>query len=53
LDPVLAAIIGLRVWWFNRKLRSQMKSKSAQDKQSPGRFIEGEYRIVDDDRDDE
>ncbi len=50
---VLAAIIGLRVWWFNRKLRSQMKSKSAQDEQSPGRFIEGEYRIVADDHDDE
>jgi len=50
---VLAAIIGLRVWWFNRKLRSQMKSKSAQHEQSPGRLIEGEYRVVADERDDE
>ena len=50
---VLAAIIGLRVWWFNRTLRSQMKSKSARGEQSPGEFIEGDYRIVADDRDDE
>ena len=50
---VLAAVIGLRVWWFNRKLRSQMKSNTAQDKPSPGGVIEGEYRIVADDRGDE
>ena len=50
---VLAAIIGLRVWWFNRKLRSQMKSKPARHEQSPGELIEGDYRIVADDRDDE
>lgn len=50
---VLAAIIGLRVWWFNRTLRSQMKSKPARREQSPGEFIEGDYRIVADDRDDE
>lgn len=49
---VLAAVIGLRVWWFNRKLRSQMKSNTGQDEQSPGGTIEGEYRIVADDRDD-
>jgi hypothetical protein len=41
------------VWWFNRKLRSQMKSNTAQDKPSPGGVIEGEYRIVADDRGDE
>ncbi len=54
---VLAAVIGLRVWWFNRKLRSQMKSQmkssAGQDERSPGGTIEGEYRIVADDRDDE
>jgi predicted lipid-binding transport protein (Tim44 family) len=49
---VLAAVIGLRVWWFNRKLRSQMKSSAGQDERSPGGTIEGEYRIVADDRDD-
>lgn len=50
---VLAAIIGLRVWWFNRKLRTRMKSNTAQDEASPGGVIEGEYRVVADDRDDE
>ncbi len=43
---VLGAIVSLRVWWFNRKLRRKM------DKQPPppgsGRLhvIEGEYHVV-------
>jgi len=43
---VLAAIIGLRVWWFNRKLRSQPGMQSQQEQAPPGGVIEGEYHVV-------
>ena len=50
---IMASIIGLRVWWFNRKMRGQMppggKSKSA----AHGGVIEGEYQVVADDGKDE
>lgn len=43
----MAAVIGLRVWWFNRKLRRRTATRHA----SPGgegeqAVIEGEYRVV-------
>ena len=43
---VLAAVVGLRLWWLDRKLRAQ---------QPPGNgradgVIEGEYRVVDEDQ---
>lgn len=51
---VSAAIIGVRVWWLNRKLRAGTAKTAA----SPGGgtdsspdVIEGEYRVVSDDRD--
>jgi membrane protein implicated in regulation of membrane protease activity len=50
---IMAAFIGLRVWWFNRKLRKQGSPGSAQNKTSQGGVIEGEYRVVADDRDGE
>lgn len=50
---IMASIIGLRVWWFNRKLRKQGSSDSAQSKTTQGGVIEGEYRVVADDRDGE
>ena len=43
---VLAAIIGLRVWWFNRKLRSQAGVQPPPDQPPPGGIIEGEYHVV-------
>ncbi len=50
---VMASIIGLRVWWFKRKLRSQVNAVKGQDGKSPGGVIEGEYRVVADDREGE
>ena len=43
---VLAAIIGLRVWWFNRKLRNQPGVQPPPDQAAPGGVIEGEYHVV-------
>ena len=45
---VIAAIVGIRVWWFSRKLQKQ-----APQQQKPGQdrgVIEGEYHVVVEDR---
>lgn len=43
---VLSAIVGLRVWWFNRKL-DKSAARQGGKKPAPGEsIIEGEYRIV-------
>lgn len=40
---MLAAIVGIRLWWFKRKLRRQ----SGTDRQATSdRVIEGEYTVV-------
>lgn len=46
---VLAAIVGIRLWWFNRKLRKRAAKggdELAARRTSPGRVIEGEYTVV-------
>ena len=48
---VLAAAIGLRVWWFNRKMRGKMPRGAGAEQPASGGVIEGEYQVVEDDRD--
>jgi predicted lipid-binding transport protein (Tim44 family) len=43
---ILGSIIGLRVWWFNRKLRRQTGEQSVPRQAEPGGVIEGEYHVV-------
>lgn len=43
---VLGAIIGLRVWWFNRTLRKQAGNQPQPNKAPPTGVIEGEYHVV-------
>lgn len=47
---VLAAIVAIRVWWFNRKLRREFARRQRDEggPASSGRIdiIEGEYRVV-------
>lgn len=49
LVVVLAAIVGMRIWWAGRKLRKLQETAA---KQKPGRaagqsgIIEGEYHVV-------
>ena len=43
---VLGAIIGLRVWWLNRKLARAAKSSATPRQQEPNKVIEGEYHVV-------
>ena len=43
---VLGAVIGLRVWWLNRKLRGQTERDPPSAGTGRGGVIEGEYRVV-------
>jgi predicted lipid-binding transport protein (Tim44 family) len=47
---VAAAIIGVRVWWLNRKLgrQSTQKATASYTRKTAG-VIEGEYKVVDKD----
>lgn len=51
---ILAAIIGIRLWWFNRKLRNSPAFRETAAGSSPGirDAIEGEYHVVVDEKDD-
>jgi uncharacterized membrane protein YphA (DoxX/SURF4 family) len=50
---VLAAIIGVRVWWLNRKIGTRRKNHVNQPGQTAtsARIIEGEFREVGQDKD--
>ena len=50
---IMASVIGLRVWWFKRKLRARASTNSTSSAASGGGVIEGEYQVVADDREDE
>ena len=43
---VLAAVIGLRMWWFRRKVGTR-RPPEAKDS---GGVIEGEYKVISDDK---
>jgi predicted lipid-binding transport protein (Tim44 family) len=43
---VLGSIIGLRIWWFNRKLRGQRGVQTPPGQAEQGGVIEGEYHVV-------
>ena len=48
---VLAAIVGVRFWWLQRKVRARQKNHVNQNGGSTasGEVIEGEFRVVDPD----
>lgn len=43
---ILGAIMGLRLWWFNRKLRGSAKASVARPDTGKSGVIEGEYHVV-------
>ncbi len=49
---VLAAAFGLRVWWFNRGLKRHKETPNVDAGQSGGGVIEGEFRVVENRRED-
>ena len=50
---IMASIIGLRVWWFKRRMGSQSPPATDRASAAEGGVIEGEFRVVADDREDE
>ncbi len=50
---VMGAIIGVRVWWLNRKLGAQQKDPMTQNGRSAtgNEIIEGEFRVIGSDKD--
>ena len=49
---VFAAAIGVRLWWFNRKLRKQGGGARTSGQTPTATYIEGEFSVVEDERDD-
>ncbi len=47
---IMAAIIGIRVWWLNRKLAKGGKVPGSGPRQKGG-VIEGEYHVIVEERD--
>lgn len=50
---VSAAVIGVRVWWLSRKMRAQTAHGARQnghDADGAAEIIEGEFRVVTDER---
>jgi len=50
---VLAAIIGIRLWWLNRKLVRGDAGGRPERRPASDQVIEGEFRVVDKGRRDE
>ena len=49
---VLAAVVGIRLWWFERKLPRQARSARRRSRSYPAdsTVIEGEFQVVSADR---
>jgi uncharacterized membrane protein len=43
---VLGAVVGLRVWWLNRKLARSGRASRQARQDAQGGVIEGEYHVV-------
>ena len=54
LFVIFAAIVGIRLWWFSRKLDKATGDDTATRTRTPGQdgVIEGEFRVVEKDRTD-
>ena len=50
---IMASVIGIRVWWFKRRLKTNPSAHGEEAPSAKGGVIEGEFRVVADDREGE
>ena len=50
---MLAAFMGIRIWWFNRKLRRDGSTPRSRDATGRSGVIEGEFKVLDGSSDDD
>ena len=49
---MLASVVGIRLWWFNRKLGGQSSNSPTSGDAGQGGVIEGEFKVLDNPKDD-
>lgn len=47
---IFSAVVGLRLWWFNRKLRRRQSQPGRRPGNRPDGFIEGEFQVIEEER---
>ncbi len=47
---IFSAVVGIRLWWFNRKLERRRSTPHRHAGESSGGVIEGEFRVVEEER---
>ena len=50
---VFSAVVGIRLWWFNRKLQRRRHETGQQRGETPGGVIEGEFHVIEEQRTEE
>lgn len=47
---IFSAFVGIRLWWFNRKLQRRRRETGQPRGETPGGIIEGEFHVVEEER---
>lgn len=47
---ILSAFVGIRLWWFNRKLQRRRGKSGGHTDSAPAGIIEGEFHVVEEER---
>lgn len=50
---ILASVVGIRLWWFNRRLRRQQGNPQSRAGTGQSGVIEGEFKVLDGSGDDD
>ena len=47
---IFSAFVGIRLWWFNRKLQRRQREAGTHAGKAPGGVIEGEFHVIEEER---
>ncbi len=47
---IFSAFVGIRLWWFNRKLQRRQRKAGNHTGDAPGGIIEGEFHVIEKER---